>query len=771
MNGPRARGHTGDGMPVFPRHWLGNGMPIRDMSESVGEGCEGAWHPGLACRDLELADLFDLDDIQRFQDSFAAGTGVASIIVDPAGQAITKPSEFCQLCAPGVCPAAQGRSSCLRGPEGLGADGHDGPIVAQCPCGVLWGGWAAIRVAGRHLANWFVGQVCLEKPQDGTGSVPHGRLSDATVLAPERLAAVSEAIYQMSKQLSELAFQNVQQARAILQRGEVERMLAEAKRQADAANQAKSQFLANMSHEIRTPMTAILGFTEILRESFARTGGDDDRLEAIRTIGRNGTHLLGLINDILDLSKIEAGQMRIERMPCSPLEVIDDVYALMRVRAEKRGIALDLHHEFPIPAEVRTDPTRLRQVLVNLVGNAIKFTDKGGVSICLAYEAGPAPMLRIEVADTGIGMTGQQIDRVFRPFAQADDSITRTYGGTGLGLAISKRLVEMLGGRLEVVSKLGKGSTFTLRVLAEHDDDVEMRGCVRRRTPAPAEGTQPRRVSDVRLPVRMLVAEDCVDSKRYLRHVLRAAGASVTLVANGALAVEAIMAADRGDRPYDVVLMDVQMPVMDGYEATRTLRAKGYHGVIVAITAQVDPHRATEAGCDGFIQKPIDRKRLVHSIRSAWEASRSSNKDATDDANLHPLPGCRVLLAEDNPCNGQLIVQRLERAGCNVSIVVNGEEAVKAALASKLPFDIILLDIQMPGHEWVRSGSRDAVPLAGCATGGDHRARDGGRSRPLPVGRLRRIRRQTRRFRRLDQPDAPHDQTSPCPDGVAPHVC
>jgi len=259
----------------------------------------------------------------------------------------------------------------------------------------------------------------------------------------------------------------------ITKRKQAEEALAEAKHAAEAANRAKSEFLANVSHEIRTPMTAILGFADVLMSADLP---HDERQSHLQTIQKNGRILLKLINDILDLSKIEAGKMRLDPVDCSPWQIVDDVKSLMSHRAAQKGLGLDVELTPQLPATIRTDPVRLRQILVNLVGNAIKFTERGGVRIavrCLRQPEG-SPRVEFVISDTGIGMTPEEVARLFEPFTQADTSATRRYGGTGLGLTISKRLAETLGGDIEVQSRPGKGSTFTVSIDPGSLDAVPM---------------------------------------------------------------------------------------------------------------------------------------------------------------------------------------------------------------------------------------------------------------------------------------------------------
>ena len=371
--------------------------------------------------------------------------------------------------------------------------------------------------------------------------------------------------------------------------------LAQAREAADSASAAKSVFLANMSHEIRTPMTAILGFADILSDPGQRR---EEREACVETIRRQGEHLLAVINDILDLSKIEAGKLTVERVACAPGSVLQDVAALLRGRAEAKGITLDVASG-GLPSEVHTDATRLRQILINLVGNAIKFTESGGVRV-EARVVSPDRLL-IEVADTGLGMTEEQLGRLFQPFTQADSSTTRRYGGTGLGLAISHRLAGLLGGDLTARSAPGAGTTFAVTI----DTRPPAGRATEPQPPARASGGVPL----PRLEGRVLLAEDGPDNRRLFTHILERAGATVTVADNGRAALE--LARGGG---FDLLILDMQMPELDGYSVARRLRASGSALPVIALTAHAmtgDRERCLEAGCDAFATKPIDRRALL----------------------------------------------------------------------------------------------------------------------------------------------------------------
>ncbi len=441
-----------------------------------------------------------------------------------------------------------------------------------------------------------------------------------------------------------------------------EQELLAAKTAAEQANLAKSRFLADMSHEIRTPMTAILGFAELLMSSL----DDPEQLDAAETIHRNGNHLLEIVNGILDLSKIEAGRLEMHPASCSPHRIVANVVSLMRMRAATKGLFLTVHYDGPVPQQIRTDPTRLRQILINLVGNAIKFTDSGGVEIhtSLVEQPGKRPQLRVQVADTGAGIAAEQIDALFAPFAQGTAATACQESGTGLGLAISKRLAHLLGGDITARSTPGRGSTFTVTVDPGPLEGVAMN--------APPSGdlltclhtSGVASTSNLRLDCRVLLVEDGPDNQRLLSLILRKAGSQVTLAENGLAALQHVRAAsaatphpgsspqykaDPPKPPFDVILMDMQMPVMDGYEATRRLRQSGYSGPILALTAQAmsrDVRRCLEAGCDGHITKPIDREGLLKTIAVylgrpvGWtEAARQETTAAASELfSAHPGP-------------------------------------------------------------------------------------------------------------------------------------
>ncbi|MBT9555507.1 MAG: PAS domain-containing protein [Myxococcales bacterium] len=400
-----------------------------------------------------------------------------------------------------------------------------------------------------------------------------------------------------------------------------EAALADALREAEVASRAKSDFLANMSHEIRTPLTSIFGYTELLREELNRSDTPSSRLtvmKSVDTIQRAGEHLLHVISDILDLSKIEAGLMHVDHVETALPELLYEIEALIRPRAQVKGLEFSVTIQEGVETVVVTDPTRLRQILLNLIGNAVKFTDAGSVLTSVTtYEAAGELRLRVDVQDTGPGLTLAQSATLFAPFTQADSSTRRRHGGTGLGLTICRRLASMLGGDVTLVeSTPGRGSHFRadLRVTRPTSASAVLRRA------AMAQPVEPRQ-----LRARVLLAEDGPDNQELISHHLRCAGAEVDVADNGLVALRLLDAASAAGLPYDLLITDIQMPEMDGYELARTLRSRGNDLPIIALTAHAlteDRDRCVEAGCDHWVTKPISRVRLLAVCAATLEMKR-----------------------------------------------------------------------------------------------------------------------------------------------------
>ena len=409
-----------------------------------------------------------------------------------------------------------------------------------------------------------------------------------------------------------------------------EEQLKIAKEAAELATRAKSEFLANMSHEIRTPVTAMVGFADIMLDPDQT---QSDRVDGLQTIRRNAKHLLDLINEVLDLSKIEAGRMTVESLPTELPPLLSHVMSIMRPRALEKGIELNLRFANKIPKSVVTDPLRTKQILMNLVSNALKFTEQGQVEIQVSSDP-VKQALNFSVIDTGIGIAPEQIPKLFQPFTQADGSMTRRFGGTGLGLTISKRFAQMLGGDITVQSAVGVGSTFTARIAGAGDGSG---ACCKVEDALVVPQFGPELVLE-KISGRVLLAEDGKDNRRFIAAMLRKAGVEVDIAENGRIAVEKAQAAN-----FDLILMDMQMPELDGYAATSQLRGRGYTQPIIALTAHAmsdDRAKCLQAGCSDYLTKPIDRRLLVQTIAQYLKKAPTAflQSPVVRAPASHPLP-------------------------------------------------------------------------------------------------------------------------------------
>ena len=402
--------------------------------------------------------------------------------------------------------------------------------------------------------------------------------------------------------------------------------LIDARIRAQQADHHKSLFLANMSHEIRTPLTSIIGFAETLRNP-----GQKESLKesAIATIIRNGKHLLSIINDILDLSKIESNKLEVESIPTDPMEIIADVESIFGRLAREKGLTFGLNIEFPFPKRIITDPLRLKQIIINLVSNSIKFTESGKIEISAKVQS-DLQKLTIVVRDTGIGMSADAIEKIFLPFTQADASTTRHFGGTGLGLTISRNLAERLGGELSCQSEQGEGTQFKLTLATGKLYDNEMYHSFRdfERLDNSSAATE-----ELTLQGRVLLAEDSPDIRELVLLYIGETGVDVEAVENGQQAVELAMEQD-----FDLILMDMQMPIMDGRDAIRWLRKTGNQIPIIALTANAmkeDVRQYMELGASGFLPKPIDKNQFKSMLgqylpMSTHKAKRNVHNDIAD---------------------------------------------------------------------------------------------------------------------------------------------
>jgi len=491
----------------------------------------------------------------------------------------------------------------------------------------------------RRLSLSVIGPVEHLSATAKTITVDRNYQVRATKTADDELGALVDCFNAMLDQIAQ------RDAQLNLHRHHLEELVAArtaelsaAKDKAEEASRAKTAFLANMSHEIRTPMTAILGYSDLMLSPVQTMS---DRINCLQVVRRNARHLMDLINDILDISKIEAEKMTVEKIPCDVARLAVDVASMLRVRATAKQLELRVEFIGDVPEVVRTDPLRLKQVLMNLTGNAIKFTERGEIKISVAVARnGNSSRVTLEVSDTGIGMTQEQISRLFQPFVQADVSMTRKYGGSGLGLVISKRLATLMGGDLSVKSEPAKGSKFTLVVDGGPLSDVPMRHGLTESMLAVF--SQPTSTEDILLHGRILLAEDGIDNQHLLTMHLTMAGAEVVVVPNGREAIDKVTS-----QKFDLVLMDMQMPELDGYEATSQLRRLGYKLPIIALTAHAmsgDRAKCLDAGCTDYLTKPIEKEVLLRSIDGYL---RQSGKHPHPAATAHAAPAAALRTIEE----------------------------------------------------------------------------------------------------------------------------
>ncbi len=486
-----------------------------------------------------------------------------------------------------------------------------------------------------------------------------------------------------------IQYEMIPRTRAIMERRNSEHELYLAKKEAELANSAKGNFLANMSHEIRTPMNAIIGLSHLCMQT-ELTPKQKDYLQKIYGSSKV---LVGIINDILDFSKIDAGKMEMERMHFELDDVMSNMATVISTKAEEKGLEFLHETSLDVPQHLIGDPLRLGQVLINLAGNAVKFTDKGEVLVLAEIEEEMADdiVLRFTIRDSGIGMTQEQIDKLFHAFTQADSTTTRKFGGTGLGLSISKQLVSLMKGKIWVESTPGEGSKF---IFTAHFGKAEERR------------TGKRHMSGIDLRgMRVLAVDDNATSRNILQSYLESFGFKVAEAVNGIEALHAIEQAEQGGMPYQFVVLDWKMPLMDGVEAARKIRNMAGLShmpkiLLISSYTQNEILKHLEDNLfDGILAKPFQQSELFNAAMRAFGGDDGRRRRGVITALFNPdlvakISGAHLLLVEDNEINQQIARELLDRAGVTVTVAENGEEAVARVLQEK--FDGVLMDMQMP---------------------------------------------------------------------------
>ncbi|MGA7525126.1 MAG: response regulator [Acidobacteriaceae bacterium] len=562
-------------------------------------------------------------------------------------------------------------------------------------------GWTKTEAAGRPLGDFL---LLDRKPADTARTLPG--LLDANDNAEMQARMEVVALRRDGRQFAaEMAISSVQTGakklfaafiQDVTERKDADRERESAKEAAEAASRAKGEFLANMSHEIRTPLNGVIGMTELaLQTDLTR-----EQREYLDTVRFSAESLLTVINDILDFSKIEAGKIELETVDFDLRECLETTLRTLALRADEKGLELLCDVRPEVPEQLRGDSNRLRQVLMNLLGNAIKFTHTGEVALkvgCREPEHGKCT-LQCEVSDTGIGIAPGKLESVFHSFSQADASTTREYGGTGLGLTISRSLVEMMGGRIWVESVLGKGSSFHFTVELEPGEK-------------PAHPTNPAssQQSNVLDGIRVLVVDDNRTNRRILEGLLAGWGMEPELASDGEGALAALHASCEKGSPFQLVLTDMHMPKMDGFELIERIRDEDGTRAATIVMLTSGGHRGDAARCEAlgvaaYLLKPIRQAELREAIArvlGAMAENRSAHIMTRESLEIGPRITLRVLLAEDNEVNQKLARRLLEKRGHQVVVVRNGLEALDAV--RREPFDLVLMDVHMPEMDGIEA--------------------------------------------------------------------
>lgn len=465
-------------------------------------------------------------------------------------------------------------------------------------------------------------------------------------------------------------------------------------------NKAKDKFLAHLGHELRTPLTSILGYTELLLDE-GRYPNVEQELSIIHT---NGKHLLSLLNDLLDMSRLMAKRLELSRRDIELDGLMTDVYSLMNLTTKDKGLSLILDSDNPVPQQINTDPTRLRQVLINLISNAVKFTDKGHIRVSVELlspsMASSRERLLFRVADTGIGMPPDKLETIFQPFEQIEDVMRANHGGAGLGLAISRELVHMMGGEISVESSFGKGSIFSFTI-----DPGDLQGIPRSRLSLTRPTRRDNDELNLHVSGRVLIVDDLRELRRLTGHLVSQCHASVAFAENGVKALEAVLQAEEEGHPFHLVLMDIHMPVMNGIDSLKAMRRHKSNVAVVAMTAANRrglKQSLLDSGFDEVLGKPIDRIALTqildrYLIRTEGPArSMELEKQRAPEETISTTVSRKVLLIEDDEDAAELIQLLLANQGHDVIIAQTGNKAISTM--REIVFDVILMDLTLPDY-------------------------------------------------------------------------